>query len=38
MDDCDEPLMPLEEQSVSEVDPGERRPDYELRNAEQHDR
>ena len=23
MDDCDEPLMPLEEQSVSEVDSGE---------------
>ena len=23
MDDCDEPLMPLEEQSVSEVDIGE---------------
>ena len=24
MDDCDEPSMPLEEQSVSEADPGER--------------
>ena len=23
MDDCDEPLMPLEEESVSEVDSGE---------------
>ena len=36
MDDCDQPLMPLEEQAVSEVDPGEkRRPDYELRDAGQ---
>ena len=38
MDDCDEPVMPLEEKSVSEVDPGDRRRDYELRDADQHDR
>ena len=31
MDDCDEPSMPLEEQSVSEAGPWrDRRPDYEL--------
>ena len=34
MDDCGEPLMPLEEQSVWR----DRRPDHEFRDAEQHDR
>ena len=37
MDDCDEPLVPPEDQSVSEVW-RDRRPDHELRDAEQHDR